>query len=141
MEINGKPVVDATEHMMIDISPDDCLRGKTKDPGSCAAARAIMRDYDVKAARVHVGLTYVEEEDRWLRYRTSAALRTELVAFDRGGPFEPGTYMLSPPPKSATLEFQRTHNKGASKRRNGKGKTPKRTRHETTNVRPRGANK
>lgn len=144
MEINGKKVVDATTPLKLEIKETDCEKGKTKDPGSCAAARAIMRDYDVQSARVHVGVSYVEQKDCWLRYRTPGSLRTEIVAFDRGGEFEPGNYTLAPFNKAHTLTAMRKRAKakklGDTRPRHDKNKA-KRTRHEVTNVRPRGANR
>ncbi len=96
MKIDGKPVINATKKIILHISPRDVAQGNNKDPGSCAAARACIRELGAKAARVHLGRTYVKFDDKWLRFGTSHALRTEIVAFDRGGKFSPGTYYISP---------------------------------------------
>ena len=138
MEINGKPVEDATHHMFIEISDEDCSKGKRKGPKSCASARAIVRDYEVLSARVHVGVTYVEENNRWIRYLTPRSLGTEIKIFDRGSSFSPGNYMLSPPGPAQRLEAtrkrrQRTDNRAG---RHDINKS-KRRRHDTTNVRER----
>jgi hypothetical protein len=86
MEINGKPVIDATKSLRIQISREDAGRGKTKDPGQCAAARAILRVVPTaKGARVHLGRTYIETDKEWVRYTTPPSLKTEIVSFDRGG--------------------------------------------------------
>ena len=100
MRIAGKKVVDATKPLRITISKRDASLGKTKDPGACAAARAIIRTLaDVKGARVHLGRTYVEYPDKWVRYKTPNALKTEIVSFDRGARAEyaEGSYTLYAP--------------------------------------------
>jgi hypothetical protein len=87
MRINGKRVVDASGPLKITITQRDATLGKTKDPGGCAAARAIVRGYrddGAKAARVHIGRTYVEYDDKWVRYKTPDPLKAEIVSFDRG---------------------------------------------------------
>lgn len=98
MRINGKKVVDATKSLRISISKQDAKNGKTKDPAKCAAARAIVRILiDAKSARVHLGRTYIELEDKWVRYKTPNSLKTEIVSFDRGTApeYSEGEYTLS----------------------------------------------
>lgn len=97
MHIRGKPVVDATLPLEIHITPEDVKSGRTKDPSRCAAARAICREMHAPAARVHVGRTYIEKPDVWIRYDTPRSLRTEVITFDRGGKFEPGPHVLKVP--------------------------------------------
>jgi hypothetical protein len=99
MEIAGKKVVDAKSPLRIEITARDAEMGKTKDPASCAAARAILRGYKsdgVKSARVHLGRVYVEHDDKWIRYKTPTSLRAEIVSFDRGNSaqFMAGVYAL-----------------------------------------------
>lgn len=99
MRINGKKVVDASGPLKITITSRDAALGKNKDPGACAAARAIIRGYKdegAKAARVHIGRTYIEYDDKWVRYKTPNSLKTEIVSFDRGSKpeFMTGDYKL-----------------------------------------------
>lgn len=99
MKINGKPVVDATTPLKVTITPRDAALGKNKDPGGCAAARAIVRGYrdeGAKAARVHLGRTYIEYDKKWVRYKTPVPLKAEIVSFDRGSnpEFMHGEYKL-----------------------------------------------
>lgn len=97
MEINGKPVVDARSPVVITITKRDCINGDTRDPGSCAAARALVREVPkCTKARVHLGRIYVEVGARWYRYKTPMSIRSEIIAFDRGAEFSPGEYKLSP---------------------------------------------
>src|ERR1700742_1850454 len=100
MEINGKRVVDAIKPITIHITQRDTKEGDNKNPSSCAAARAVKRDVvECVSARVHIGRVYVETPKKWIRYNTPDALRTEIIAFDRGGTFAPGQYKLQVPDK------------------------------------------
>lgn len=143
MEINGKRVVDATKSLRITITKRDASLGKTKDPASCAAARAIVRGIeDAKGARVHLGRTYIELPDKWVRYRTPNNLKTEIVSFDRGASpeYSEGTYNLEKIAPSDRV--------AARKRKPGndprtRSKRPKIARkiHQIEGVRAHGANR
>jgi hypothetical protein len=108
MKIDGLPVKDATRPVYIHILPRDVKDGGIKDPGSCAAARACIRDLKVVAAKVHIGRIYIKRAKHWDRYTTPQALRTEIVSFDRGGGFEAGDYKLSPVAPSMELGVKHT---------------------------------
>jgi hypothetical protein len=96
--INGKPVVNGARRVKLHISPLDTKSAAKKDHAACAAALAALRDVpNCVAARVHLGRAYLLKKDgQWHRYKVPAALRTEIVSFDRGGGFEPGEYELIP---------------------------------------------
>lgn len=135
MKIDGKTVIDAKEPVVIHVKPIDVERGNTKDPGGCAAARACMRELHATAARVHIGRTYLKFEDKWIRFHTSRALRSEIVAFDRGGKFEPGEYTLSPmQPAKRMGKRQGTPSKAKRGRKRAKP-------HLITGIRAHGANR
>jgi|HubBroStandDraft_1064217.scaffolds.fasta_scaffold192151_2 hypothetical protein len=97
--IEGKPVLNAKRRITLHISPADVTKGAKKNPLGCAAALTAMREIpNCTKAKVHLGRVYLfnEEKKSWLRFKTSDALRTEIVAFDRGGSFTPGEYDLIP---------------------------------------------
>lgn len=97
MKIDGLPVLDATKKVVISIGNSDIKNGNSKDPAGCAAARACVRQLQgVEQARVHLGRIYLKIGKRWLRYQTPDAIRSEVIAFDRGGSFEPGDYVIAP---------------------------------------------
>jgi hypothetical protein len=138
MRIAGKRVVDATKAAKLRITKRDVALGDTKDPGACAAARSILREFEgAKAARVHLGRVYVEYEDKWVRYRTPTSLKSEVIAFDRGGQFSPGEYHISPICPQDRFGHVRKKPKGSGK---GRPKIARR-RHYTENVRVHGANR
>jgi hypothetical protein len=136
MKIGGIKVVDAIKPLDVTITPRDIRDGDNKDPRACAAARALKREQGATDARVHIGRTYLKIENQWIRYFTPQAMRTEIITFDRGGQFMPGTYRLTPPPPSERL--------GKRPRPTNKNKTGKRkrvTHHMIAGIRPHGANR
>lgn len=149
MEINGKKVVDATKRAKIHITQRDATDGANKNPSSCAAARAAKRDIpECISARVHIGRVYIETPKKWIRFQTPKSLRTEIIAFDRGGSFQPGDYELTPPSPAQTEEAKRKYSRGETNRNklgNIPTKSPRKTliakvkRHEVTGIRPKGA--
>lgn len=148
MEIDGKKVVDATKKLTIRITESDVTRGNTKDPGHCAAARALLRSVpECTRARVHVGRTYLLQKtpsgrEQWVKYQTPKALRTEIVAFDRGGTFEPGEYTLVPIPPSAREAFKAKRATGTQTGKTRKGPKIARVKsHYVSGVRAHGANR
>jgi hypothetical protein len=95
--IDGKPVIDAKSSITLHIAKQDCVGANPKRPESCAAARNIKRDLKAIDCRVHLSRVYIRQnKGNWQRYATPANLRAEIIAFDRGGAFEPGDYILSP---------------------------------------------
>lgn len=141
MEINGKKVIDAKRPLNIEVLSEDCRKGKTKDAARCAAARAILREYEnVLGARVHRSVTYIEYPESWVRYLTPVSLRTELTVFDRGAAFEPGPHTLGAPSHTSQSLTELRKSRADNRTGSHAGKN-KRTRHEIPNIRPRGANR
>lgn len=130
MRINGLPVVDAKRSIVLHITAQDIAKGKTKKPDSCAAALACKRQLGCTEVRVHVGRTYVRFNGKWHRYLTSQDLRTEIVAFDRGGKFEPGNYKL--------LKMQPSRKKDKKFRTKARTGRKRHKYHILTGVRPMG---
>lgn len=98
MKISGARVKDAPlkAKIAVVITEKDVHLGAIKNAKACAAAVALCRQTGCEAARVHLARTYIKKNGTWTRYRTSPALRAEIIAFDRGGSFEPGEYHLTP---------------------------------------------
>jgi len=102
MFIEGASVEDAKRAVRITISETDIRHASRKLPEDCAAALACKRELHADDVRIHIGRVYLKMNGKWVRFRPSPALRTEIVAFDRGGQFAPGEYLLKamPPKKS-----------------------------------------
>ncbi len=132
MEIAGKKVVDARKPIVIEVTREDCRKGKTRDPAGCAAARSILHtDEKALSARVHRGMTYVEYEEKWVRYRTSSALSFELAVFDRGTAFEPGAYGLGVPSASHSIASGQQEKQTASRPQRQEASSSRHHQHQT----------
>ena len=122
MKIDGLPVRDATEALAFTVKPRDITKNGIKSPDSCAMAMACRREHHARDVRIHMKYSYVLEKDHWLRYRTPPSVTREIIAFDRGGAFDPGEYMLLPPYKSARL-LRKPLRLGTAKRMSYRKKT------------------
>ncbi len=103
MKFRGLPVKDATKNLEIEIEKVDVVGSRKKDPMNCAAARALKREYKCPEAAVFSSRTYLKEKDHWVRYITPEAVTREIISFDRGSEFEPGSYELKKPSKMEKL--------------------------------------
>jgi len=95
--IEGLPVVNAKRPVMLHVTPQDIKTARKFSPGNCAVAKACMREWKVKEARVHLSRIYVRcNEKNWVRYFTPRPMRSEMIAYDRGGEFLPSVYTVKP---------------------------------------------
>lgn len=132
--IDGKPIINAKRGAKLTITAADIKNADVKVPDSCAVARACRRELHAKEVRVHLGRVYVRTNDgNWTRYITPDAMRSEIIAFDRGGAFAPGEYNLrAPGPTRLTGKAQGSlKNKTRSKKLQKKRAKP----HIVTDVR------
>ena len=125
----GLPLVDADSPIELSIEARDIKKAKKNDPGQCAAALALQREYKTEA-RVFIGRIYLKRKNKWIRYITPIGIAREITAFDRGSSFEPGTFRVNPAPPSSRLGTYR----GQSFEVDGKKKT-KHPYHVTANIR------
>lgn len=129
-KINQLPIINAKRPLKIEITPRDIKSANRKNPSSCVVSQACKGMEHIEEIRTHLSRTYVRSnEGNWVRYITPRALRDEIIAFDRGGSFEPGTYVLEAPPKSKSTGKQQ-----GSKKRTKTGKK-RRSAHVISNVR------
>ncbi len=92
--IDGMDVQNATSTVMLNVTKGDVSNSKRRKPDNCAAAMACRRQLKCTDARIHLGRVYLRFNGHWKRYGTSPALRGQVVAFDQGGRFQPGSYIL-----------------------------------------------
>jgi hypothetical protein len=139
--IDGLPVIDMKEPLVIHITEQDVRRGNTKDPGGCAAARACIREKHADAARVHVSRTYLKVGKEWHRYATPPSLTKQIIKFDVGGQFDPGDYRLTGIPKTKVLTGKRQGGLTAAQRSRKDKKKRKRHYNVVSGLRAHGANR
>lgn len=135
MKIDGIEVKDSEEELTVKILPRDVKAGAAKNATSCAAAKALVRERKCQDARVHVNRTYLKEGDVWTRYKTPPSLRSEIIAFDRGGAFEPGEYTLLPVPPADRAEARTAARKVNNTKRASHAAKGLRKKHVTTGIR------
>jgi hypothetical protein len=93
--INGLPIKNATESLLLHITGPDVKSARPKRPDLCVVAQAVKRELRAKEVRVHLGRVYVRTTaSSWTRYITPGSLRTEIISFDRGGTFSLGVHTL-----------------------------------------------
>lgn len=116
-DIDGLPVFDAKRPIKLIVNKNDVDKADIKEPKDCAVARACRRELHAKEVRVHLSRIYIKtNEGNWTRYFTPRALRTEIVAFDRGGTFGTGEYQLTVPTPSHKLGKRRGSHKDYAKK-------------------------
>jgi len=129
--IDGLPVIDATHPLTIHVSRQDIRGSDPKRPDACAVARACKRELHCMDVRVHLSRIYIRaNKTNWQRYIVPNSMRDEIVAFDRGGTFEPGAFVINPAYPSICLGVK--HAPGPKKR----PRQQTRQNHKLVNVRP-----
>jgi len=101
--IDGLSVVDATKPLKLEVTSADCKLATRKNPGCCAVAKACGRELKIRGVRVHLSRLYLLAGKTWTRYIVHSSLRQEIIAFDRGGKFQPGVYTFQAPNPSKLL--------------------------------------
>jgi hypothetical protein len=112
--VNGKDCIDATSNLTINVASIDNQLASRKDENNCVIARACMKktglDAEVRISRLYLKSPF---QDVWTRYHIKNALRSEIIAFDRGGDISPGNYTIYKPSKDMLLGS--THTGGPKK--------------------------
>jgi len=137
-KIDGMPVVDAIKPVVLHIGQHDIPKSKAQNPAGCVAARACVRDLHAEEARVHLSRVFLRMpgQKKWMRFQTPGSLRSEIIAFDRGGRFIVGEYTLLPISPSDKREY---HKDAKARSHQGKGgKAKKRVNHRVKDVRVNG---
>lgn len=140
MKIAGKPVKDADEKFVLTITKADVKSGAAKTSSQCAAAKALCRQTGCEEARVHFSRVYIRKQGKWLRFGAPPSLRNEVIAFDRGGEFAPGEYVIGPAQPIVRLDApsrKRYDNRKNKTRSKNSGTKIKRPYHVVSGVRAR----
>lgn len=120
-QIDGLPIINAKRPIKLTITSNDVKGGDAKEPQDCVVERACRRELRAKEVRVHLARIYMRtSEGSWTRYFTPQQMRSEIIAFDRGGNFAAGEYHLGAiSPSKATGKTQGAkakHRKSGKKR-------------------------
>lgn len=96
-------VDDADDSIEITVTKHDDQISTKKSPIRCAMAIALKRELHLDGVIMSIGVAYAIKGDRAVRYHVPKRTAREVIAFDRGGYFAPGTYKLNKPHRSARL--------------------------------------
>ena len=99
-----KNVVDATRNAEIEVTPQDDRVAKRKSHKTCAMAVACKRKFHLDGVIISQNRAYLVKGDKARRFTLPPSVEKEVVSFDRGGGFEPGSYQLSKVPKGIRLD-------------------------------------
>lgn len=125
-------VVDAIKPADIEVLLSDATTKGVKNHEHCAMAVACKRKFHLDGVIISRSTAYLVKGKQARRFKLPPATAKEIVSFDRGGGFAPGTYRLSAVGDWAKLGRQQGSNK--PKQTNGSG-TKERFRHITTDIR------
>jgi hypothetical protein len=93
-----KIVVDAGRPRIIEVEDQDLKKSNVQSHKSCAMAVACKRSLHLDGVLISRKVAYLVRGDKAIRYLVPEAVSREIVAFDRGAGFAPGTYRLVPFP-------------------------------------------
>lgn len=102
---NVTRIVDAKRSTKIEVTENDCKTSKSKAPDSCAMATAFCRKHD--GAIISLAIAYLVDGKKAVRYRVPSSVSREIISFDRGQYFAPGTYRLKAPKSTERLSVIR----------------------------------
>lgn len=97
----GLKKVEAKRPLILEVFPGDLAKAQKRNSKHCAFACAAERAVPgVKAAYFFRSTAWLEYEDRVVRYSLPQSMQKEIVAFDRFGSMDAGSYRLSVPSKT-----------------------------------------
>lgn len=126
-----KKVVDADKPADIEVTTADATAKGVKNHEACAMAVACKRKFHLDGVVISRSTAYLVRGNRARRFKLPPATAKEVVSFDRGGGFAPGTYRLSAVGDWAKLGRQQ----GSTNTRPAPSGRVKQFRHLTTNIR------
>ena len=123
-----KTVRDATEPVIIDVTPEDCSAAKKLRHSRCVLAVAGKRMMHLDGAVMAINTAYLVKGKAAVRYLVGQAAQREITSFDRSGIFAAGLYKLRKPDKGHLLGSPGGH-------KSKTGRTRRRPHHTTQNIR------
>ena len=93
---NVTKCTDARCPVAIEVTKKDVAKSTSGDPGNCAMAKAICREWKADSAVIGLSYSYVIKGNTAVRFTTPESVRREIVSFDRKHDFAPGGYHLAP---------------------------------------------
>src|SRR5215472_13944922 len=96
-------VRDADDPVFIEVSDKDVKTSHRKDHNECAFAVACKRQEGLQGVIIAKSTAYLVKQRVAIRYEVPGSVAKEIVSFDRGSEFLPGSYSLRPFSKGTRL--------------------------------------
>lgn len=128
---NVEEVKDATRGITIEVTKGDINSSQVKSHRTCAIAVACKRKFHLDGVVISRSIAYLVKDKRAVRYMVTSSAAREIIAFDRGGTFEPGEYSFIKPHDSIAIG----QNRKAPSSKNDIRKKRGAPRHITANIR------
>src|SRR5271170_7718775 len=90
-------IEDAKEGAVVEVTRRDESTSKRRQHGTCALAVAAKRCFEADGVIISITKAYVVHGKKAFRYDLPEAISREVISFDRGSGFSPGTYQLKEP--------------------------------------------
>lgn len=134
---NVTKVMDAKADLTIEVTKRDDAEAQRKNHEGCAMAIACKRKLKLDGVIIARKAAYLIKGNKAVRLIVPERTTREVISFDRGGGFEPGTYNLDKP--TLNLKLGRRRDRAAEKRTTHSREDGSRVAHRhairTTNVR------
>lgn len=130
-------ILEARKSIRIQVTDRDTKSASVKNHKECALAVACKRMLPIDGVIISRSVAYAIVGDKATRYMLPQSASREIVSFDRGSGFYPGTYQLSRPAKAERRAARRSRKNSSPAIKTGvKGQTwQKRFHHVTENIR------
>lgn len=122
-------VKDGSSAIRIKVTGEDEKKSRKKDHNECALAVACKRMKHLDGVIISRTTAYLVKDRTATRYYLPESVQKEIVAFDRGGGFSPGEYILKPHQKPLG------EHSGGRETGNGASNGPSQVKHYTVGVR------
>lgn len=101
--LNVENVIDAKGNARIEVTKGDCNSKAVRSHGECAMAVACKRQLHLDGVIISRSVAYLVKGKTARRFMLPPSVSREVVSFDRGAGFEPGTYELAKVSESTKL--------------------------------------
>lgn len=126
-------VIDSNKSVTVSVNKSDVKSGRRNEPGSCALAKACIREFHADGALINIGFSYVIRGKTAFRFKTSNTVAREIVSFDRHSDFATGKdYRLQKVSPSNRLGC---HSGPSGPKKGHKTTQPKPIMHRTVRIR------
>jgi hypothetical protein len=124
-------VKDATSNSIVEVTRKDVVNAERRKHRACAYSVACKRKFEADGVIVSLNRVYVVKGKAAIRYVVPESVSREVVSFDRGSDFEPGTYALTAPSKDMKIGTYR----GGGHKSNHDGSRKANRKHFTGGIR------